>query len=140
MHADDFTTRIPYTAADKVLLRRSLRKVGKAGGAWGDNGGSVIITIRGIHKSTNHHSKSGRCPCSFFGHAGIAELKRYPGGLVLAHTRRIREEMIHIPASQKSSTPRFALSSPSLRKQHMTHSLTSPNIVQAILSASSFEQ
>lgn len=59
----------------------------------------VEVSSKKRETSKNHISGSRRCRCSFFGHAWIQEVNKFPDGNIVQHTKRIKEEMLCIPAN-----------------------------------------
>lgn len=92
------------------------------------------------HKpAVNHISGSRKCRCSFFGHAWIQDLEQFPDGTIVRHSKRVKEEMLCIPAQQTSSTPAISISRKSLRNENIAHFHTSPEIAAAVIAAASFD-
>lgn len=113
--------------ASLACFAGSWKKLARLGGC---RDAIVELSSSADQMSINHRS----------GSAWIQELNKFPDGNIVRHTKRIRVEMKHAPANQTSSTPKFAFSHFFIRKKPMTHFLNSPTIVQAVLSASTFEE
>lgn len=135
-----------YSALELLPNRVSVLFINLAcyAGSWGQltrlgANRNIMVEAASSERRTsrNHISPSLKCRCSFFGHALIQELKRFPDGLIVEHTERIKEEMKHIPAKQQCPRARFFFSSRSIRSNLMTDFLSSPRIVQQVLNASS---
>lgn len=138
-----------YSALELLPNRVSVLFINLAcySGSWGQltrlgANRNIMVEAASSERRTsrNHMSASLKCRCSFFGHALIQELKRFPDGLIVEHTERIKEEMKHIPPKQRCPSARFFFSSRSIRSNLMTDFLSSPGIVQQVLNASSPEK
>lgn len=101
---------------------------------------AVMVEVSSTHKpAVNHISGSRKCRCSFFGHAWIQDLEQFPDGTIVRHSKRVKEEMLCIPAQQTSSTPAISISRKSLRNENVAPFHTSPEIAAAVIAAASFD-
>ena len=102
----------------------------------------VMVEVSSTHKpAVNHISGSRKCRCSFFGHAWIQGLERFPDGTIV-HSKRVKEETLWwlwIPAQQTSSTPAISISRKSLRNENIAHFHASAEIAAAVIAAASFD-